>query len=282
MRILVVFHVYYEHFAAYYLDKMRNIHSCDWTLIVTGHNLSEQIKNSIKSLKEDALFLECDNVGYDIWPFIAAVKTVNLDDYDLVMKLHTKNEDDNKTCLHGETMTGREWRGYMVDALMGSKGAFLNLLAKFESNPNLGIAYSQKLNFKSNGGHLEDGSMLEAELKRLGIKRKSSMFCAGTMFAVKACTLKFLQKDDISAAIFQKSGPSHSSSSMAHAYERLIPISILSEGYELKLIPSNRLSGLRLAIRYAIDPIAQWLFSVDYYGDDCGKYLKLCGKLIRL
>lgn len=127
-------------------------------------------------------------------------------------------------------MTGEKWRSYMVDALMGSKNAFRNLLEMFESDPDLGIAYSQKLNFKSSRGHLEGGSMLEAELKRLRITRKSDMFCAGTMFAVRASALKFLQNDDISAAIFRESGPSHGSSFMAHVYERLIPISIVSGG----------------------------------------------------
>lgn len=282
MRVLVVFHVYYEHLAAYYLDKMRNIHSCEWTLIVTGRNLSEQIRNRIKGVKEDAVFLECDNVGYDVWPFIAGIKTVDPDDYDIVIKLHTKNEDGQKFRLHGEVMTGTEWRGYMVDALMKDGETFRKLLALFEDNPNLGIAYSWKLNFNSSGGHPEDGSMLENELSRLGIERKSSMFCAGTMFAARTCTLKFLLRDDISAEIFQKSGPSHSSSSMAHVYERLIPISIVSSGWGIKLIPANRWSAALFAFKDAVGPAVKWLISVDYYGDDHRKRLKLLGRTIGL
>lgn len=282
MRVLVVFHVYYEHLADYYLDKMRNIHSCEWTLIVTGRNLSEQIRNRIKGVKEDAVFLECDNVGYDVWPFIAGIKTVDPDDYDIVIKLHTKNEDGQKFRLHGEVMTGTEWRGYMVDALMKDGETFRKLLALFEDNPNLGIAYSWKLNFNSSGGHPEDGSMLENELSRLGIERKSSMFCAGTMFAARTCTLKFLLRDDISAEIFQKSGPSHSSSSMAHVYERLIPISIVSSGWGIKLIPASRWSAVLFAFKDAVGPAVKWLISVDYYGDDHRKRLKLLGRTIGL
>lgn len=282
MRVLVVFHVYYEHLAAYYLDKMRNIHSCEWTLIVTGRNLSEQVRNRIKGVKEDAVFLECDNVGYDVWPFIAGIKTVDPDDYDIVIKLHTKNEDGQKFRLHGEVMTGTEWRGYMVDALMKDGETFRKLLALFEDNPNLGIAYSWKLNFNSSGGHPEDGSMLENELSRLGIERKSSMFCAGTMFAARTCTLKFLLRDDISAEIFQKSGPSHSSSSMAHVYERLIPISIVSSGWGIKLIPASRWSAVLFAFKDAVGPAVKWLISVDYYGDDHRKRLKLLGRTIGL
>ncbi|MCQ2154829.1 MAG: hypothetical protein MJY55_03325 [Bacteroidales bacterium] len=282
MRVLVVFHVFYEHLAGYYLDRMRNISSCEWSLIVTGNHLSQGMIDSIRDLKSDAVFLECSNVGYDVWPFIAGIKTVNLDDYDLVIKLHTKNEDGMKFRLHGEVMTGEKWRSYMVDALMGSRDAFSALLAMFESDPNLGIAYSQKLNFKSNGGHLEDGSMLDAELKRLGITRRSSMFCAGTMFAVRASALKFLQRDDVCESVFEQSGPSHGSSTMAHVYERLIPICVVSSGYGIKLIPYSRCSAILFAFKDAVGPAVKWLVSVDYYGDSHSKYLKLFGMKIKL
>lgn len=261
---------------------MSNIHSCDWELIVTGHNLSEHIKGRIRALKEDARFIECANVGYDVWPFIAAIKAVDPDDYDLVIKLHTKNEDSKNFRLHGELMNGAQWRGYMVDALMKDKDTFSKLLSLFADHPDIGIAYSQKLNFESSGGHPEDGTMLRNELSRLGIERKSSMFCAGTIFAARACTLKFLQRDDISADCFEQSGPSHGSSSMAHVYERLIPIAIVSGGYSLELIPAGRLSALLFAFKKAMGPATKWLLSVDHYGDKGNKCLKFCGILIRL
>lgn len=90
MRVLVIYHVFYEHLSGYYLDKMRNITSCEWSLIVTGDHLSQGTIDSIRELKNDAVFLKCNNIGYDVWPFIAGIKTVNLDDYALVIKLHTK------------------------------------------------------------------------------------------------------------------------------------------------------------------------------------------------
>lgn len=281
MRILVVFHIFYEHLVGYYLDKMRNI-SGEWSLVVTGNGLSQTVKDSVRQVKPDAVFLECGNVGYDLWPFIAGIKSVDLDKYDIVIKLHTKNEDGQKFRLHGERMTGAKWRGYMVDALIGTPEAFFKLVEMFDSNPSLGIAYSQKLNFASKGGHLEDGAMLAGELARLGISRKSDMFCAGTMFAVRAKTLKFLQRDDINQDCFQESGPSHGSSSMAHVYERLIPIAVVSDGWGMKLIPSSRLSAVVFAIKKAIGPAVQWVASVDYYGDDHRKCLKLLGKTIEL
>lgn len=282
MRVLVIFHVYYEQFVGYYLDKMHNIHSCEWDLIVTGDNLSPETKERIREVNGGAVFLDCGNVGYDVWPFIAGIKSVNLDLYDIVIKLHTKNEDGKKFRLHGEFMTGAQWRAYMVDALMKDEETFGKLLDMFSDNGKLGIAYSQKLDFKSRGGSPEDCEMLSSELERLGVDRKSDDFCAGTMFAVRACAVKFLQREDINEECFEQSGPSHGSSSMAHVYERLIPICIVSSGYEIELIPASRLSALVFRIKDVIGPPIKWLVSVDYYGKDSTKRLKLFGQTIRL
>ncbi|MBP9992065.1 MAG: hypothetical protein KBS73_01310, partial [Bacteroidales bacterium] len=76
--------------------------------------------------------------------------------------------------------------------------------------------------------------------------------------------------------------PSHGSSSMAHVYERLIPICIVSSGYEIELIPASRFSAMVFKIKGVIGPPIKWLVSVDYYGKDCTKRLKLFGQTIRL
>ena len=282
MRVLVIFHIFYENLAGYYLEKMRNIHSCQWDLLVTGNGLSETLRQEIRKLKDDAVFMECPNVGYDVWPFIQAVKDTDPNKYDIIIKLHTKNEDSREFSLHGIVMDGAEWKKRMVDALLKDEKAFGMLLEDFVRNPKLGIAYSQDLNFKSKGGNPEDGSMLKSELDRLSIERKSDMFCAGTMFAVRGAALEFLKREDISQDLFHQSGPSHGSSSMAHVYERLIPIAVVSSGYKLRLIPSSRLSAAKFALKAAIEPAIQWLVSVGYFGDDHNKGLKLFGHLFKL
>ena len=280
MRVLVIFHVYYEELVGYYLDRMSCIGGFD--LIVTGNDLSEGTRDKIKAVRPDAVFLQCGNVGYDVWPFIAAVKSVNPEDYDFIIKLHTKNEDDRKFRIHSETMTGSRWRKYMVDALIGNSRRFRRLAASFRKDPGLGIAYSQKLNARAKGGLPEDNVMLSEELSRLGITPRSDMFCAGNMFAVRGAAVAFLLRDDIDESLFDRSGPTHGKASMAHVYERLVPIAVVSNGYTRKLIPSGPLSALYFALWGALGPAVQWLFSIDHYGNDSRRYLKLFGFKIPL
>lgn len=282
VKLLVVFHIYYESQVEYYLSKMGNICDCEWDLVCSGHNLSDQVKAKILAFKADASFVEVPNVGYDVWPFIFCMKTLNPSDYDIVIKLHTKNEDGKVYRLHGKRMDGAGWRNALVEPLLGNAARFASVLRSFEQNPNLGITYSQQLNYESRGGNLEDGKMLEDELRRLGIERKSSSFVAGTMFAASGRSLAFLKDEKISEEIFDHSGPTHGCATMAHVYERLVPIAVVSAGYDLKLIPSSRWSAIRFAIRSFTTPVFSWIASVDYYSKDHRKCLKIFGFLISL
>ena len=91
MRLLVHLHIYYHDQTEYFVGKLANINGCDWDLYVTMNNLNPVTMSLVRAVKPDAHFVETDNIGYDIWPFISIIKSVNLADYDLVMKLHTKS-----------------------------------------------------------------------------------------------------------------------------------------------------------------------------------------------
>jgi len=266
MRLLLVFHIYYPHLAEYYLQKMKNIHSCRWDLIVTSPQpLSEHLWNSILSLNPGAVFLQTENIGYDLWPFIAAVKDVNLDDYDMVVKLHTKNEDGFSIVLNGVDMDGKLWKEYMVNSLMGDRDRFSALVKAFAQNPSIGLAYSRQLGFISKNVNAEDAQMLDSELSRLGIMRRTSHFCAGTMLAFRAGALKFLQDDRIDAGNFEKSGASHAGATMAHVYERLIPIAVQAQGYRYFPLYENRRRAAYFKIKDCLTPVLEWLFSINHY-----------------
>lgn len=282
MRILVVFHIFYESQVDYYLSKMANIGPCEWDLVCSGHDLSDDVKARVRSFKADARFVEVANRGYDVWPFIFCIKQLDPSAYDIVFKLHTKNEDKKVYRLHGEKMDGAGWRNNLVEPLLGDAARFAAVRKAFGDDPGLGIAYSQKLNYESRGGNLEDGKMLDDEIARLGIVRKSSSFVAGTMFAAAGRALSFLHDERINEAVFEASGPTHGCASMAHVYERLIPIAIVSAGYTLWQIPADRLSALRFAVRRFTTPVLSWIASVDYYSADHRKCLKLFGFVIPL
>lgn len=281
-KVLVILHIFYKDQIPYFAEKIKNIRDCEWDLLVTGTNLDRKTKDSILAFKPNTIFVDTPNVGYDIWPFIQAIQSIDLNNYDIVLKLHTKNNDGIKTRVNGRKITGGQWRELMVNAMLKDRERFHELIAEFSQRPSVGMLYSKETDVVSKGNTIEDSSMLKGELARLGINPSSLHYCAGTMFAAKAKALKFLQTPLIHEGIFQKTGPSHGTGTMAHVYERLIPIAIYAQGYSSRLIAKSLTSNISIELKKKVQPVAEWLFSINHYGSNYDKYLTLCGHRILL
>ncbi len=230
MRLLVVFHLYYSDQLDWYLKKMRNIGGCRWDLLVTGGHFDGADVAKIRSLKPDASFLECENAGYDVWPFIKAMKTVDLDAYDLVMKLHTKSGGGDLVMkFNGIRLRDFMWRDALVDALLGSRCQFRRVLHIFRHHPDAGMVCSRKLYIASHA-HSEDGTLLNAELERLGLEVGDRRFCAGTMMVLRAGILKTFPADRYSLEDFPVQAHSHSGGTLAHVCERVLSLIVSARG----------------------------------------------------
>ena len=145
-RIIVIFHLYYEDQLPYFIGLLSNIHGVEWDLLVTGNSISERAVASLRSFKPDVRFLETENVGYDVWPFIKAVGAVDLSEYDVVFKLHTKNSTGGTTFrVNGFPMKGFEWRNELAGSLLRSKRQFSEVLSLFENHSDAGMVCSAKL-----------------------------------------------------------------------------------------------------------------------------------------
>lgn len=276
-RVLVVFHVYYETFVSYYLRKLENITGVEWDLVITGHSLSEKVKDEICAFKPEAQFLECANVGYDVWPFIYAIKNTDLSLYDFVIKLHTKNQDDVVNRLNGRKVTGSIWRSRLINVLLGDPERFQKVCSVFAENPKVGLAYAMDMDFISHDNAPEDATMLHRELKRLEITPRSMHFCGGTMFAVRSKALSWLKDERINENIFKHSTTSHQFGTMAHVYERILSIAVSAQGYRTYLIPRNKSTYIYMKGRRVIKPTIEWIFSIYRKGDNRTKYLRIFG-----
>ena len=196
---------------------MKNITGVEWDLVVTSNNLTGETADVIRRFKPDVRFMETENRGYDIWPFIQCIKGIDLSKYLYVIKLHTKNEDESMVIqFNGIKFTGRKWLSLMINALLRSPERFTTNHNAFVSRPKLGLIYSMDVNVIAKDSNIEDGKMLTDELDRLGIKPLSRDYCAGTMFAVRASALEYLKDGRITKDIFPASNGSHKSGTLTH------------------------------------------------------------------
>ena len=161
LRVIVLFHLYYKDQLDYFIQKMENISGCTWDLLVTGPDLDAATRSRILAFKKDASFLVTSNVGYDLWPFIAAIKSIDLDSYDILVKLHTKNAGGKKpSCINGIRLKGHTWRNLLVDSLLSSRKVFSDVLSRFD-DPSVGFFCCRSLYKNISAGLYEDLRPLE-------------------------------------------------------------------------------------------------------------------------
>ena len=276
-RLLVHFHVYYTDQVQWFLKRMANICDCEWDLVVTGNGLEDETKAQILAFKPDTRFIETENVGYDVWPFISMLSQVDLENYDLVLKLHTKAQNSGDNTLNGLHLRGFEWRDYLVDALLVSPEQFRKCCRKFKL-PSCGMVFERALRVRMKGYMAEESYALKAEMERIGLKGKYRYFCAGTMFLARAKALAPLTELDLTAENFPSQSASHSTGSLAHVYERIIPFVVQSQGYKIRTVTAHYRQAAYVAATKTIEPYLGWIFTLEHVAPSNDKVLTLFGK----
>jgi len=277
MKLLVHLHVYYHEQVDYFINRLSNITSCDWDLVVTESEENAVTERKLRSFKHDVLFLNVDNVGYDVWPFIQVIRSVDISVYDLIMKLHTKNIDPSiSNRINGNRLRGDQWRSLLVDPLLYSQKNFLNVLGRFEAHPKTGIVFEKALCRKTTKGLPEDLSMLEKELQRLDVTTGFRRFCAGAMFVARAESFGKLRTHDIPAQLFT-AGASHNIGSYAHVYERIICILVADRGLKFETLFTQKAFSVKALVNNMLSPALSFIFSVERVGEQRNKRIRILG-----
>ena len=234
-KVLVHLHLFYHEQLPYFIGKLRNIVNCDWDLFVTVCEHNSQSEKSILKLKKDAKIILVKNIGYDILPFLTVLKSVNLDDYDFVLKLHTKSARNEIINLNGIPFYGIFWQQRLVNSLLSSKEIFNNNLTVL-CREDYGMVADSFFTIKLLN-YPEDTYILDELKKQLNIKSNFNYFLAGSMFFMKTSILKRLTKLNISDSLDKATSTTGSIGSMFHAIERIFTILTVEEGFKIYTVP---------------------------------------------
>ena len=88
-RIAVVVYVFYSELWMELADCIRRV-DVPYDLFITYSD-----ERSVAKAKLDfpgAIFVQCENKGYDIWPFLKILNILDLKKYTHIIKLHTKRD----------------------------------------------------------------------------------------------------------------------------------------------------------------------------------------------
>lgn len=277
MKLLVHLHIYYHEQLDWYLEKLSYIKACPWDLVVTWSGEHPQSEAKIRAFRPDAHILPVSNAGYDIWPFLHILKTLPLDAYDAVLKLHTKNTDERTNIINGIRLSGTKWRDCLVLPLLESTGQFQKTLQCLEKDPQCGMLCSGYLIRQPSRYLPEDSCALDAEMQRIGLQSKDRRFCAGSMFLARISPYLPLKDLDLSEADFESGASSHAIGTMAHIYERIISIAVSAEGYRLKPAPYRCTAYFFWKCGRTLGLILKQIFEINHSHIDGKKYITLLG-----
>ena len=233
-RIAVHLHLYYFEMweiIKYYLDNIDQ----PYHLFITMVSDNEELKLKILQFHKDTTFFIVPNKGYDVGPFIYVINKINLDDFDLLLKIHTKkNQGSCDTRLNGKWVDRKNWFRLLISSLIGNRTLFNKNIEAFKNEDSLGMIGSRYLitsEPKVSQGVKND---VETVMQKLHYKKPEKIeFVAGTMFIVRTSILKKIAHE-YTLDDFETTDGAVKDGTFAHTMERVFGCVAYAEGYHIK------------------------------------------------
>lgn len=242
MKIAVHFHLYYQDQLPEMLKLLTNLNQpgINWDLYVTlpltdslTDAQAEVISNRILSVFPNAKITHPENRGYDVGAFIDFLHHINLDEYDYVLKLHTKRNKGNDYCsFNKKRFNAKTWCRMLKESLLCNRDTVQQNFSLLENNPDIGMIGSHFCLT----GEAETYKMLEtsiiSEAQKLGVNSIVGIqFIAGTMFIVRAKLMAPFLRYNLND--FSPAEASVRDYTLAHVLERLFGVMVIKQGYRI-------------------------------------------------
>ena len=233
-KVLVHLHLYYLDQLDYMLKKLKNINSCDWDLFVTMTKQDEKAIQKLKDFKPDVHIIQVEDKGFDIWPFLQVLNLVDLENYDDILKIHTKKYRKKKN-FYGR---GNAWRNYLIDALLGSRKQFQKNIHLMQMDKSVGLIGSRATLATMGCSEKDDSILFDRMCQNHGIPISKGRFIAGTMFLVRAKCFQRIKDMNFKSEDFNHIQQTSGRTTTAHTLERLLSRIVEIEGYKITTVRS--------------------------------------------
>lgn len=174
-----------------------------------------------------------ENRGYDVGPFIDFLHRISLDEYDYILKIHTKRRQHGEyCCFNGVRFYTAAWSKMLLDALLETPEIVRKNFALLENDTDIGMVGNGFCLTGEAGTYkmLEDSIKNEADKMHLPPIEDFS-FIAGTMFIVRARLLQPFLRYSIND--FEAADSQIRDYTLAHVLERLFGMSVTARGYKI-------------------------------------------------
>ncbi|WP_438059310.1 rhamnan synthesis F family protein [Streptococcus ruminicola] len=219
-KILVILHLFYPKSWKEIREYLDNISCYNFDLIVTTTKgmIPDDTFSEIKDYTSNVKIIECKNLGYDLRPFLIALRTVDLSNYDVVFKLQSKSTKRSWLYIYNQLFMRRDWFLDLFDGVLSSKVVHQNIdiLVNDES---VGLVAAENL-IVSDPLHKKEMVQKIAKNNNLYVQGNYK-FVAGTCFGMKSECLQNIKEYMWNDSDF-KEVPNTRGMSFAHFFERYI------------------------------------------------------------
>ena len=232
MKCAVIVHIFYYDIADELAEAVKNICDVEKDIFLT---VSESIRDKTDEIAKKfpgARINIVKNVGYDIWPFLFILNQLELDQYDLIVKLHTKRNMPEATFLKKTHMPYSQWRKKLL-GFTDTKEAFRMSLRILEKK-NIGMVSGVGCLLNE---QYDDSKQLYSFIKELMNELLLSydsrfQFVAGCMFVGKAFLFRCLQ-NRFDEKDFREADLRHKKEGLPHVLERIFGYMVGAQGYDV-------------------------------------------------
>ena len=280
-RILVILHLFYPQSWKEIREYLMNLGPYNWDLCITFPPFVKDKLDydDIKSLNPNTVFFETENAGYDIGPFLKALKKVDLSKYDIVIKAQSKGVRRKKIFIYGELFIGRGWFLNLFEGILGASIVHKEIDALMHGGK---YAVSGAKNLYVNDP-LHKENMTVRRLAAMGRPIKPGYrFFAGTCFASTTAGMELIRDLDYTDEEFAMI-PSSRGLSLGHLMERYLIYPALEKGAKVCL---NDVCKVRRFFKKPMVAVFKHyssvrLFDLPYVYDDEYFFWKLDNKNVK-
>ena len=235
-KLAVHLHIYYQNQMKELLQYMQNLDGVDYDLYITVAQENADLLNKITAVYPQAKIWQVENRGYDIGPFIDFLHHIDLDDYEYILKLHTKGKKSkNYTWLNGHRLDNALWGRVLWDSMLKNKERLTKNLNMMDRRPKIGMLGSKYCFTSAKQNYEKLLPQINIEMWRINQKSVAEVaFIAGSMFLAKAKLLqplKAYKQED-----FEPTNGEIKEGTLAHIVERVMGALIIEQGYKIKAI----------------------------------------------
>lgn len=257
LSLAVHLHLYYIEMWSDIKHYLQNIGDYPYDLYVTMVQENKELVADIRAFHPQTKVWVVENRGYDVGPFVYFLHQIDLDQYDLILKIHSKTPFGRGLTHLGRYFLNRhEWTNLLFQGLLESENLFHKIIKAFEQDEKLGLVgtkyciTSQIQTFKHIMQKLSD------TITKLGFAMpKKPAYVAGTMFMMRGSLLKII-RNNFKFEDFEPTNGKIKDGTLAHMMERLFGVITMVQGYKISSFDRNRY--------FEIHYILSWLWYQVY------------------